>query len=430
MNENLERQCIEYFKRNKGYKRLFEGIREKYRSLGSLSGTVVLNNLSQFEQEALSGLLRKDYYSKKSASIKVEKVIKVLEDTRFSEVNFENVLKGYFGEELVSKKEERNLYELEREEYFNDFLVKFKGTRGEEWLRSFLQSKGNAYKMLSQKYDKEKDNLSLTLLFVMKALNALSFNEKNLTRLALFSSNISKNPHTFDQDRDCGKLLLYGISYFLNIDYPSTAEERTEALYKAGVINDEVSNYTTISGLLAYKENKVHEGWMGFYETSEPLQVSLWNLSEIDYIVSPSKKVFVFENPTVFSEVLYSTRNKKPPLICTYGQIKIASLILLDKLLDRVDAIYYSGDFDPEGLLIADRLKKRYKDKLILWRYDADDYFSIKSDKSIEASRIKKLDKLKCQELKELGEYIRREGNPAYQELLVEKYIEDIYDII
>lgn len=36
--------------------------------------------------------------------------------------------------------------------------------------------------------------------------------------------------------------------------------------------------------------------------------------------------------------------------------------------------LYYSGDYDPEGLGIAQRLKDRYKDRLILWEYKPEYY--------------------------------------------------------
>ncbi len=90
-----------------------------------------------------------------------------------------------------------------------------------------------------------------------------------------------------------------------------------------------------------------------FFNAYEPLQVSLWNLSKVDKIISKRNKVFVFENPTVFSEVLYRSSKEKPSIICTYGQVKLASLILLDNLVENGTHIYYSGDFDPEGLIIA-----------------------------------------------------------------------------
>jgi len=95
-----------------------------------------------------------------------------------------------------------------------------------------------------------------------------------------------------------------------------------------------------------------------------------------------------------------------------------------------VDSIYYSGDFDPEGLLIADRLKERYRDKLELWRFGVENYEQIKSDKTIEATRMKKLDNINTPEIKSLANRLKADGYAAYQELLTERYVEDILALL
>jgi uncharacterized protein (TIGR02679 family) len=210
------------------------------------------------------------------------------------------------------------------------------------------------------------------------------------------------------------------------MSYPSDAEERSELLYRAGIIKDEVSNFTVCSGLLASENDKIHEGWKGFYEKGEPLQISIWNLSKLDKIWTDSKMIFVFENPTVFSEVLFQTSKCKVSLLCTNGQVKLASLIVLDYLAKQGVTIFYSGDFDPEGLMIADRLKRRYGKKLCLWRYDAKDYIRIKSSEDIDDIRLKKLSKLSDKSLIELGNIILQNGCAGYQEMLVDRYVEDI----
>lgn len=429
-NENLAFECAEYFKNRKGFKRIFESIKEKYRSLGTLGGTITIHNLTVDEKDALSGLLKKDYYSRKSASIKIERFIKALDDTRFQGVAFEKVIYEYFGEDILSKKEERLIYEKQKNEYFQAILSDFKVTRAYNWLSYVLEKRENAYRIISQRYDADKDSLYKDIKVVLRGLNMLSFDENNTIRLAIFSSIISKNPHCFDNNTECGKLLLYGIVYFLNMDFPDNAENRAEALYKAGVLVDEVSNFTLISGLIGYKKGVIHDGWKGFYEKSEPMQVTLWNLSEIDNIKSPKRVIFVFENPTVFSEVLYKTRGKRPPLMCTFGQVKLSSLVILDKLIDNVDKIYYSGDFDPEGIIIADRLKERYKEKLELWHFGVEDYFKIKSREKLSASRIKKLKRVKSKKLNEAANLIINEGLAGYQELLIDDYIKDIMSSI
>ena len=420
----MEKECIKYFWSNPGFKRLFEGLREKYRSLGNLGGVVKLNNLTESEKDAFSGLFRKDYYSKKHATIKVEQIYKALENTKFQGVDLEEVLRGYFKGELISKKEEKYSYNSQKQLFFKEILLEFNDTRAFKWLVFLLQYKSNAYKLLSQNYDKDKEELKEKLTLVMNGLNKLSFESSNPIRLALFSSIISKNPHTFDDKTMAGNLLIYGIIHFLELEYPQNAEDKTEVLFGAGLIKDGISNYTTIYGLIAYKDGEIHKGWQGFYQNNEPINITLWNLSEIEIVISTHSSVFVFENPTVFSEVLEVLKDKSPPLICTYGQIKLASLVLLDKLVDNVKHIYYSGDFDPEGLQIADKLKCRYGEKLILWRFGIEEYESIKSTKEIE--RMEKLDNIRAPELQHLAVHIKKEGFAAYQELLIQKYIEDI----
>ena len=43
------------------------------------------------------------------------------------------------------------------------------------------------------------------------------------------------------------------------------------------------------------------------------------------------------------------------------GQLRFSAFVLLDQL-SRTSDLFYSGDHDPEGLLIAQKLKLRYKE--------------------------------------------------------------------
>ena len=42
--------------------------------------------------------------------------------------------------------------------------------------------------------------------------------------------------------------------------------------------------------------------------------------------------------------------------MCTYGQVRLSGIILLNLLIESGLKIYYSGDLDPEGIQIADKL--------------------------------------------------------------------------
>lgn len=427
--EKLLQQCRAYFKSNPGFNRIFLKIRDKYQSLGKIGGTIQLQNLTQSEKEALTGFLKKNYY-KNSVTIKVEKFEKALLDTPFEGLNLVEILHCYFNEEIVTRKDQKNSYHQERERYFAGIMDKIRHTKAHDWICYVFQSRGNAYRSLLQRYDSDQETLQKDIIAVSKGINHLPCYQNKKERLALFASRITKNPHAFDENTECGKLLIHGMVYILGEKYPQNAEERAELLYKAGIVRDEISNFTMCSGLLAYKNDEIHKGWEGFYHAGEPLQISLWNLSVLQRVTSPNRRIFVFENPTVFSEVLYRTGDKGVALLCTYGQVKLASLVLLDMLAKEHTHIYYSGDFDPEGLVIADKLKDRYKKGLTLWRYSQKDYEKAVSHEIIDHRRMGKIHKLKDEVLIHLGNAMIKQGRAGYQELLVDELVSDINRII
>lgn len=149
-------------------------------------------------------------------------------------------------------------------------------------------------------------------------------------------------------------------------------------------------------------------------------------MSNIDFIKCSADVLYVFENPSVFSEVLSKTSNEKPSLLCTSGQLKLASLVFLDKVVQNVDKIYYSGDIDPEGISIAYKLKKRYKDKLVYWRFDLPSYYKSKSNIKFDDRRKKQLETIDDEELRPLIKEVLNCGCCGYQEVLIEDYIKDI----
>jgi hypothetical protein len=103
----------------------------------------------------------------------------------------------------------------------------------------------------------------------------------------------------------------------------------------------------------------------------------------------------------------------------------VASWIFFERLVESGCKIYYSGDIDPEGLLMADRLKKRYPENVVIWRMDKSDYLHAKSEESIE-DRITQLKGIEDELLKETASTLINHGVAAYQEGLIDLLIEDI----
>jgi hypothetical protein len=55
----MKAEDIDFFKRNKGYKRIFKAIRDKYKSIGRIGGVIKLDDLTDSEKEILSSHFKK-----------------------------------------------------------------------------------------------------------------------------------------------------------------------------------------------------------------------------------------------------------------------------------------------------------------------------------------------------------------------------------
>ena len=160
----------------------------------------------------------------------------------------------------------------------------------------------------------------------------------------------------------------------------------------------------------AFTQNEKHDGLSGFYKYNEPVFLTLYNLINFKCIdeENPYKTVIILENPAVFMGIAQKCKVKDFPLICTYGQVKLAGIMLIDLLINAGYKIYYSGDLDPEGIQIADRLKQRYKEKLNFIGFDKETYYNNISTVSLSDSRLKKLLGIKSEELKFISEEIKK----------------------
>lgn len=417
--------AVDFFNNSKGYHRILVAMEKNYCSRGFIGGTISLENLTEGERLIICKIDSK-FIDAKDARFSVKKLIKTFANTPLEGVDFYQVLVGYFRKDIVTNQSLREQHASFKEAYYNKIVKSFEGTPGALWLRSAVDTKEYGYVIINKQYNENPIKLKKHLENVINAVNELKIDERRYIRLAIFASKITKDPHYFDSKAIGGKLLLNAMAYMLGVKAPDSSEIESELMFRFGVIKDEISNYTTCFNLEGFDSQGKHLGIGGFTERGEPVQLSLYNLSQIEHFTCANDVLYVFENPTVFSEVLQKTLDIKPSLLCTSGQLKLSSLVLLDKAIDKVERVYYSGDFDPEGISIAYRLKERYKDKIILWRYDIQTYKSIISEVEFNERRLKQLDKITSPELKDLIEYVQSKKKCAYQELLIPKYIADI----
>ena len=244
---------------------------------------------------------------------------------------------------------------------------------------------------IKKQYNKEKETIRKSIIDACLCINNLP---KKTIRIPVFASQMLSNPHGLDKKCSCGKIFIILLCYTENISYPKDSEELSELYYRHNLLIDDISSIVLCKNINAFSEEKLterekilygkettirkyvqHEGWKGFNSKNEPIFVTLYNLEKVAYInKSENMSVMIVENPAVFMGITEKCKIKNFPLICTYGQVKIAGLVLLNLLVQAGYKLYYSGDLDPEGIQIADKLKRRYKDNMTLVGFDKETY--------------------------------------------------------
>ena len=412
-----------YFKARPVYKKLFLKMRDKYVGLGHFGGTAMLTSLSREEKSQLGGFFQRDYTSNKTITISADLMKKCLESSKFAGLTWELILETYFGEPLQVKKEIELAESKRREDYFAEILESISDESGREWLRSILEEKKEGYLLITQLYKESPEELRSILTYVTTGIAKLKVfqDKKQKELLAVFSANVTGNPHYFDEGKTGEKLLFNYLgerNFDLKQEGLSRAEYKNRIYYEAGILKDEVSNDALAYGIHGWKpDGGLHEGIEGFLENREPVKLTLQTIGRLEKVCGQSSQVYVVENPAVFSVLIREYPQRT--VICGNGQLRLAVLILMDKF--SCDTVFwYAGDFDPEGLLIAQKLKVRYGERLKLWKYEADLYETYLSEVELSDRRMKKLEQVSVQELQEIREAMYKKRRSAYQESMME----------
>ena len=99
---------------------------------------------------------------------------------------------------------------------------------------------------------------------------------------------------------------------------------------------------------------------------------------------------------------------------------------LISFLLDSGAEIYYSGDIDPDGIRIADRLWRKYGDRIHVWRMSKEDYTKSLSEEEIGNISMKKLEAVENPILRETAGEVRKKKKAGYQENILTDLLEDM----
>ncbi|MDQ6598868.1 DUF2399 domain-containing protein [Bacillus salipaludis] len=147
------------------------------------------------------------------------------------------------------------------------------------------------------------------------------------------------------------------------------------------------------------------------------------------YPIQKDNPVFIVENSGVFSSIVDELEDYSISIICTHGQFKLAAVQIIKLLVKENCTVYYSGDFDPEGLLMAYSLKQRYPNNIHYWRYSVEDYIKTLSNIELSPDRLRKLDNIKDVELEATIQQIREIKKVAYQERQIIELVKDVANV-
>lgn len=438
-----------FFRGEPGFTRLLGLLIKKYASLGRVGGSVKLETLNSKEADSLSAFFRRNYVAEESVVISFADFSAALGQTRFTGMDVLDFLSAYQGGQLLTNEEVARTKQMEKDEFFRKFMENYPQIVCQQWLMA-VRDKLPGTRRVHLAYEQDLLSLQENLVVVLEALASLP---EEYERLPLFARRISGDPHALDSDREAGRWFIDALRIIAGekevllgeetTALRSTVEEENELLYAFGLLRDDLLNFVTCMGLLAVgeqegKEGEIpywHQGWRDGAVLNIPLREMIKVTSLYPGIKAKSgkKDVFVVENSGVFSTLADGFSQQDlglPPLLCTHGQFKLACWAAIERLVAGGCRIWYSGDFDPEGLWIAKRLLARYPDSVRLWRYSVEDYIGSLSQVSLGPERLAKLSAVHCPLFADLVQKIREVGRAGYQEGLVEKLALDMKGLV
>jgi uncharacterized protein (TIGR02679 family) len=193
--------------------------------------------------------------------------------------------------------------------------------------------------------------------------------------LPVFATRVTGDPHAFDTDRQAGRLLERALGWrAAGVGCPRVAahaEEREGWLAATGLTPDEISSDVTAIGLTGS-----HPVVDAALYARTVVTYPLLTLAELGPVWSAGGIAYVVENPAVFVALVRAVGGygPLPTIVCTSGRPSLAAQRLLAALVATGTTLWYSGDFDADGLSMLSALRGKHGARVVPWRMTVDDY--------------------------------------------------------
>ena len=407
----MNKELANYLESKNGLNSLMLNLKEKYVSLNRYSGSIILKNITQEEANSLSDLLGKTFKEQDNVKTSFKEIEKKINETRFRSFDWEELFKCYFKENIISKKVSKELINSSFQSFLSQMINNINNHKYIAKLQMITNKDCLLYSYLKKIYNQDKKELQINLNNILNLLNNLPKEPLNLT---LFAS-LTGNPHYLDFNTNTFSIFIKILCFIFDEDIPRNNDEKIDLLAQHNLYVDSFSNFVITYNLSGCKLLDI------FKENKQIFNINLSNVLMLNNIDTDKKCVYVLENPSLLNVL----KELDVSIIITSGMPNMTLYQILDKLINNGNTVYYNGDFDPEGLIIAQKLRKRYS-RLQLFCYNNSDYIACKSYEKINYRRLSKLENIRIKELDNIKKLLLSNKLSGYQENNIESIKEYI----
>ncbi len=444
--------------------RLMKKLYTKYIEQGQIRGQVILRQCTSEERQAMARFLGKSLSSSVDFPVHLVDFQQALMSS-FA-CSLPDVLQELFPlQNHITRPQEKELQSLSQQAFERQLSALVEGlpvdSPGQSWLVWGKHGREALFRQHKNEAPATQEQILHMLCTIAEALNQLP-TPPSFHSLSHFALQVSGDPHFLDGNTVSGRLFLTALIDLRELanpetpthdsaDYQQSSETRGNEpdhwrhllYYEAGLLLDTISSTVAVFHLKDAQEKNGQSDAL-ILHAGERIQVlPLRQLLNWKKLWPSAKNVYVFENPQVFEVIVDSLLQRlterdeptkpenMPTLICTSGWPSVAAIRLLTLLIESSPDVqlYYSGDFDLQGLRIARYLLSRYPQRCHLWRFDPAAYLTaVHSHGAVFAGK----ELAGLQNLPEifspLVKVMQQEQKKAYHEGITAELLQDIYE--
>lgn len=422
------KSAINYYKNSSAYRKMCKDLMMKYKRYGRLTGRISLKDYTDKQKVKIADFVGEsvaDLGSKNDVS--VAKIKSAHLDTKYGDYDLAYLASEVTGiglsvdsdgskpsKEAIKetiRDEIRQLLSAVRPDVLDEIMDKiYYENKYKEISLGDIYFLGNAIEKINQRAGQ---------------FDGVNFD--NYIYLAVFAAEITSNPYEFDEGTVLGDWLfrILALTYGDKPAGMSYMEYRDRVFEHYGILLDDIFHFLSVNHMLARSNGEVNSVWSASCRNQVSWKAPLKHILKMDLIYPElGDALILVENASVF--YILSAMFNSLPIVCFHGKLRKSIWIFMDKL-SKDAKVYYAGDFDPEGLKMADDLKQAYGDMIDLSLMRMKYYEGSKPRTKIKPANLDILDKIRDEKLKEVAEAIKDTKLVGHQYNLIEMYVEHIF---